>query len=187
MMIRQEREKDLKEVYKLVKEAFAKAEHSDGTEQELAAALRGSRAFVPKLSLVAEIEGKIVGHILFTQAKVGKAAVLALAPLSVLPAFQNIGIGSALILEGHRIAEELGYGYSLVLGSPQYYPRFGYVPAGRLGIEAPDSLPQAYLMAASLGNHPEPVKGEVVYAEEFGICQKGGNSRHSGKMKQDGE
>ena len=80
MKIRQEERKDHKEVYKLIKEAFATAEHADGNEQDLAEALRKSRAFVPELSLVAEDHGEIIGHILFTEAKVGKDTVLALAP-----------------------------------------------------------------------------------------------------------
>ena len=68
--------------------------------------------------------GKIVGHIMFTKAMVGNKAVLALAPLSVLPEYQKKGIGAALIKEGHRIAGELGYGYSVVLGilSPNGVP-----------------------------------------------------------------
>lgn len=72
MLIRQETCKDYDEVYSLVKTSFASAEHSQGNEQDLVAALRKSDAFVPELSLVAEIDGKIAGHILFTKAKVGK-------------------------------------------------------------------------------------------------------------------
>ena len=70
MNIRTERPDDYEAVYSLVEQAFASAEHSDGTEQDLVAALRKGEAFVPELSLVAEIDGKIVGHILFTEAKV---------------------------------------------------------------------------------------------------------------------
>ena len=93
MLIRQETSKDYNTVYNLVKEAFIAAEHSDGTEQDLVTALRAGDAFVPELSLIAEIDGKMVGHILFTKAKVGSDTVLVLAPLSVLPEFQKQGIG----------------------------------------------------------------------------------------------
>lgn len=113
MIIRQETYKDHKEVYKLVAEAFATAEHADGHEQELVAALRKGNAFIPALSLVAETGGEIIGHIVFTKARVGNADVLVLAPLSVKPSYQKQGVGTALILEGHRIAKELGYAYSL--------------------------------------------------------------------------
>lgn len=79
MLIRQETFDDYKEVYELITEAFATAEHADGTEQDLVAALRKGNAFLPELSLVAEMDKKIVGHILFTKAKVNDTTVLILA------------------------------------------------------------------------------------------------------------
>ncbi|MCD8391952.1 MAG: N-acetyltransferase, partial [Cloacibacillus porcorum] len=85
--------------------AFENAEHRDGTEHELVARLRKSGVFVPELSLVAEEEGRIVGHIMFTRIGLGEARALALAPLSVLPEFQRRGVGSRLMAEGHRIAK----------------------------------------------------------------------------------
>ena len=169
MLIRQEKEQDREKVYALIAAAFASAEHSDGNEQDLAAALRKSTAFIPELSLVAEIDGEIVGHILLTKAKVGEDTVLALAPLSVSPPYQRRGIGTALIREGHRIARELGYAYSLVLGSETYYPRTGYVPAEQLGIPAPEGFPPENFMAAKLLENAGAVSGAVVYAKEFGL------------------
>ena len=76
--IRQERREDYDEVYQLIQEAFRTAEHADGNEQDLVAALRKGRAFIPELSLVAEVEGQLAGHILFTRAKAGERKVLAL-------------------------------------------------------------------------------------------------------------
>lgn len=73
----------------VIKEAFTNAEHSDGNEHELVTKLRKSDSFISQLSLVAEINGKIVGHILFTKAIVGNNIVLVLAPLSVLPEYQK--------------------------------------------------------------------------------------------------
>lgn len=95
--------------------------------------LRKSGAFVPGLSLVAETDGILAGHILFTEIRIGGRTALALAPLSVLPAYQRRGVGSALIAEGHRAARELRYPFSVVLGSERYYPKFGYLPAERFG------------------------------------------------------
>lgn len=169
MIIRQECKNDYDAVYNVVKAAFETAEHSDGTEQDLVAALRKGKAFVPELSLVAEMDGRIVGHILFTKARAGEVTVLVLAPLSVLPGFQGQGIGSALIEKGHRSAAELGYPYSLVLGSETYYPRFGYLPAGQFGIETPDGFPPENFMAVRLRENAGPVGGAVVYAKEFGL------------------
>ena len=169
MNIRTERPDDYEAVYSLVEQAFASAEHSDGTEQDLVAALRKGEAFVPELSLVAEIDGKIVGHILFTEAKVGGDTVLVLAPLSVLPAYQRRGVGTALIQEGHQIARRLGYAYSLVLGSETYYPRCGYLPAESFGIVIPEGMPPANFLAIHLREDAKPVHGAVIYAKEFGI------------------
>lgn len=169
MIVRRETKKDYDEIYNLIKEAFAQAERSDGTEQDLAAALRESAAFVPELALVAELDGKIAGHIMFSEANVGEDTVLVLAPLSVLPEFQKKGVGSALIKEAHRIARELGYQYCLVLGSEKYYPRFGYFPAKEFGVEVPEGMPSENFMAVKLCDSAKEICGSVKYAEEFGI------------------
>ena len=129
MIIRQEHNKEFHSIYALVKAAFESAEHADGNEPDLVNALRKSDSYIPELSLVAEIDGKIVGHIMFTKLKIGNQVQLALAPLSVLPDYQKQGIGTALIQEGHTRARALGYEYSVVLGSEKYYPRTGYLPA----------------------------------------------------------
>ena len=97
MKIRRETPNDYKEVYALISEAFASAEHADGTEQDLTAALRKSAAFIPELSLVAESGGRLAGHVLFTRITIGGQEALALAPLSVRPEYQRQGIGTALI------------------------------------------------------------------------------------------
>lgn len=169
MHIRQERPGDYEAVYQVVKEAFAGAEQADGDEQDLVVRLRSSKSFVPELSLVAEEDGKIVGHILFTRATVGGAEVLALAPLSVLPSYQNRGIGQALIREGHRVAKQLGYGYSVVLGHKAYYPKAGYVPASQYGIQAPFEVEDEYFMAVRLDETAENLDGVMAYDGAFGI------------------
>lgn len=169
MHIRKEEEKDYESVYQLVKSAFESAEFSDGNEQDLVNALRKSEAFVPELSLVAEIDGKPVGHIMFTKAMVGEEKVLALAPLAVLPGYQGRGIGTALIKEGHRIAKELGYSYSVVLGSETFYPRTGYQPAAEYGIESPFDVPGENFMAYKIAENAPKLHGMMKYAKEFGI------------------
>ena len=167
--IRQENKNDYEEIYNVVKTAFETAEHSDENEQDLVVALRNSDSFIPELSLVAIKDNKIVGHILFTKIKIGNHEELALAPLAVLPEYQKQGIGSKLIQQGHKIAKELGYHYSIVLGSETYYPKFGYVPAIQYGIKAPFEVSNENFMAIKLNDTDAEIKGTVQYAKEFGI------------------
>ena len=180
MILRSEQPSDYDAVYHVIKDAFETAEERDGNEQDLVVALRKSDAFIPSLSIVAEIDGVVVGHILFTKitlisndsAVVDEAidgAALALAPLSVLPAYQQQGIGGALIEEGHRRAREMGYDYSVVLGSATYYPRFGYIPADELGILPCFEVPRENFMAHQLRDETSRVSGVVRYAKEFGV------------------
>ncbi len=167
--IRQENNKDYEEVYNVVKMAFESAKHSDGNEQDLVVDLRKSKNFIPKLSLVAIFDDKIVGYILFTKIKIGKSTELALAPLAVLPEYQRQGIGKKLIKEGHKIAKKLGYHFSFVLGSEKYYPKSGYVPASRYGIKAPFEVADENFMAIKLNDTDKEIAGTVEYAKEFGI------------------
>lgn len=168
--IRQENKNDYASVYNLVQVAFANAEHSDGDEQNLVTRLRGSEAFVPELSLVAEVDGEIVGHIMFTKIRIGDSDIMALglAPLAVVPKLQKSGIGEKLIEAGHEIAKELGYVYSVVLGHAEYYPRFGYKPASVYGIKAPFPVADENFMAIKLiEDEHTNISGVVSYAEEF--------------------
>ncbi len=169
VVIRQEIKKDYEEVYNVVKMAFATAEHSDGNEQDLVVALRKSNSFIPELSLVAVQDNKIVGYVLFTKIKIGEHEELALAPLGILPEYQKQGIGKKLIEEGHKIAKRLGYHYSIVLGSENYYPKSGYVPAIQYRIKAPFEIPNEKFMAIKLNNIDKEIIGTVKYAKEFGI------------------
>ena len=167
--IRQENEKDYKQIYNVVKTAFEKAEHSDGNEQDLVGNLRNGDGYIPELSLVAEIDGKIVGYIMFTKILISENEEIALAPLAVLPEYQKQGIGSNLIDYGHKIAKELGYHYSVVLGSEKYYPKFGYIPAINYGIKPPFDVSSNNFMAIKLNDNNAPVNGIVRYSKEFGI------------------
>lgn len=166
MIIRQETPADYEAVYRLIEEAFAHAEHADGTEQELVVRLRRSRSFIPQLSLVAEEDGTVVGHILFTEARIGSKKVVALAPLAVLPPHQRKGIGRALIRTGHAVARESGFDCSIVLGDPRYYGRSGYEPADKYGIRPPFDVPSEYYLCCRL-RETAPVSGVVRYANEF--------------------
>lgn len=167
--IRKENVNDYEEVYNVIKTAFEKAEHSDGKEQELVIELRKSNSFIPELSLVALEENKIVGYILFTKIKIGNSTELALAPLAVLPKYQRKGIGTKLIKEGHKIAKQLNYNYSVVLGNNKYYSRLGYITANKYNIKAPFDIEDNYFMAIKLNENAELIEGIVEYDEAFEI------------------
>ena len=167
--IRKENKNDYNEVYNVIKKAFETAEHSDENEQDLVVRLRKSKAFIPELSLVAVEENKIVGYILFTKIKIKDNIELALAPLAVLPEYQRKGIGKKLIETGHNIAKNLGYHYSIVLGSENYYSKMGYIPAIQYGIKAPFQIPDENFMAIKLNDTNIEIKGTVEYAKEFEI------------------
>ncbi|MFX3631412.1 MAG: GNAT family N-acetyltransferase [Candidatus Pristimantibacillus sp.] len=168
IIIRQEQIEDINEVYQVVQKAFEYADHSDHDEHNLVNRLRNSSKYIPELSLVAEYEDKIVGHILFTEIKVSDQTLIALAPLAVLPDMQSKGIGKLLIMEGHKIAAQLGYKGSIVLGHDKYYPKFGYKKASQYGIEAPFEVSEYNFMALELIDRGLlDVHGLVEYAKEF--------------------
>lgn len=168
LIIRQEQKDDHVQVYNLVKEAFESAEHSDPDEQNLVERLREAKEFVPELSLVAELDGELVGHILFTEIRIGEKKALALAPVSVVPKYQSRGIGSELITKGHKIAKSLGYALIVVLGHEKYYPKFGYVKASPYDIKAPFEVPDENFMVLELKeNALNQTKGIVEYSSKF--------------------
>lgn len=166
MEIRQEVEADYPAVFELNRQAFGQDNKS-----QLVNALRQSKAFVPELSLVAEVEGEIVGHILFTKIRIGESdhESLALAPIAVVPREQRQGIGSALIKKGLAKATELGFDSVVVLGHDSFYPKFGFKPASNWNItteyNSPDSTFALELKSGALTG----VAGQVHYPKEFSI------------------
>ncbi len=112
---------------------------------ELANALLDDETAKPLLSLVAETKGRVVGHVLFTMARLQpkgqEVSVRILAPVGVLSDFQGQGLGGVLITQGLKQLAESGVDLVFVLGYPDYYPKFGFKPAGGLGFQAPYSTP----------------------------------------------
>ncbi len=146
--IRDERLADHRAVSALIAEAFAPMPFSDGTEATLPAALRAAGAVT--LALVAEQMGVVVGHVLFSPARVGghPSAWHTLGPIAVAPGLQRRGIGSRLILDGLRQLRATGAAGCIVEGDPGYYRRFGFEPAPAL---APAEASAEFFMALSFG------------------------------------
>ncbi|ODG97633.1 GCN5 family acetyltransferase [Nostoc sp. KVJ20] len=139
-------------------------------EAKLVEKIRRSDRYIPELSLVAEFENVVVGHILFSYIDlVSKETlqVLGLAPLAIHPQFQRQGIGSALIKAGLEIAEAKKEAVVIVLGHPQFYTRFGFKTSVVYGIESPFPIPEQFLMVKALQNYQESYKGKVVYPSTF--------------------
>lgn len=175
-VIRQETEADYAHTQEAVRRAFLEAEHTDHDEHELIGRLRRSPDFIPELSLVAVAEesGEIVGHILLSKISIKDSGsgqphvALALAPLSVVPEWQNSGVGAALTEQALAKAKKLGYRGVVVLGHPDYYPRFGFQPASQWGIRSPFPVADEIFMALELAEDGlDGVSGVVQYDPAF--------------------
>ncbi|ONK15826.1 bifunctional class I SAM-dependent methyltransferase/N-acetyltransferase [Streptomyces sp. MP131-18] len=140
-------------------------------EADLVDALRNDAgAWRAGLSFVAcTPDGLPAGYALLTRCHVGSAPALALAPCAVLPAHQRSGAGSAAIRAALGAARAAGEDLVLVLGHPQYYPRFGFVPASRFGIRVPFEVPDEAMMALPLGEDRAVPQGTVRYPAAFGL------------------
>jgi putative acetyltransferase len=140
IVIRQETEADFSAIYELIKVAFGQ-----DNEAKLVDALRRGESFIRDLSIVATLDNKVVGHILFTKIKIKdlnkEYESLGLAPMAVSPRLQKKGIGAQLIKHGLKKAAELGYKSVIVLGHEHFYPKFGFIPADKWNIKAPFNVP----------------------------------------------
>lgn len=172
--IREEIAGDEPFVNEVIQAAFVEVDHSAQTEHLLVDRLRRSEAFVPELSLVAEQSDQIVGHILLTKITLAQIPqqtdFLALAPVSVLPKWQQKGIGSLLINAAHKRAIELGYRAIFLIGHADYYPRFGYQPAHLFQINFPFDAPRENCFAYELVDESlKYFSGTLKYPEPWQI------------------
>jgi putative acetyltransferase len=164
MHIRAEEEPDRPAVQAVIESAF-----EGSAEARLVAALR-EQAW-PVVSLVAENGGAIVGHIMFSPVVLPghpELKIMGLAPMAVAPGHQRKGIGSALVRAGLKQCKQLGAGAVVVLGHPEYYPRFGFSPSVRFGIGCEYEVPEEAFMVVELQRgFLQDASGKVKYHVAF--------------------
>lgn len=149
VQVKREKRNDYEEVDLLIKVTF---------EQETVAPmikeLRKADCFIPELAQIARINDQIIGMIMFSHVQIikGKKSVesILLSPMAVLPAYQNLGIGSTLIRNSFMKARELGYQSVVVMGYEGFYPRFGFKPAVEYGIASPSGVADENFMLLEL-------------------------------------
>jgi putative acetyltransferase len=167
LSIRPEKPEDYEAISRVHRSAFGQE-----NEARLVEELRKSKEFLPELSLVAVIDGEIVGHILFSpviiQCRDRNVHALALAPMAVLPEFQRRGIGSQLVEKGLECCRTFGHQIVIVVGHPDYYPRFGFSSARMKGLEVPFPVPDEAFMVLELTQGAlESGAGMVLYPVAF--------------------
>ena len=141
-------------------------------EAKLVDELRAAGDLVPELCLVAEEGGEVVGHIAYSRARLDSGhEALALAPMAVLPERQRDGIGSALVRESLDRAADTEFPLVVVLGHPEYYPRFGFEPGAAHGVLDPYGVPPEAWMVRPLPAYTPDARGLVTYAEAFSLVE----------------
>lgn len=167
IQIRPETPADYEAIHRVNDVAFDRS-----NESKLIENLRQLDKFDARLSLIAELEEKLVGHILFYPVIIRRVDAafpsLSLGPVAVLPEYQKQGIGGELIRTGHVAAKKLGFDSVILLGHPEYYPRFGYQPAEKWGLTNPWHIEGDPFMALELVEGALAGKaGQVIYPAVF--------------------
>jgi putative acetyltransferase len=166
MIIRTETAADVEAIRAVNDAAFG-----GDVESRLVAAIRASEHFIPELSLVAEVDGVVVGHVLLSHVFLRgdpDRMILSLAPICVHPDHQNRNIGGKLIAAAFEAARRLGEDIIVLEGHPDYYPRFGFEPAVPAGIDKPNPrVPDEAFMVMFLAESARGTKGKLDYPQAF--------------------
>jgi predicted N-acetyltransferase YhbS len=171
--LRDEAPEDRDAILALTAEAFAISPatglpaEGEPVEVNVLRELFEAKEYLPGFSVVAVLDGEVVGHVISTRGWVGSHELLGLGPIGVTPRLQRRGIGSALMKETIARANAAGESGIALLGSPEYYPRFGFVPAATLGVLAPDEAWGEHFQLLPLALWPGGVHGVFRYAEPF--------------------
>lgn len=166
IQVRQENPEDIRAIDVVHLSAF---EGDD--EVGLIGALRSSSGYVSELSLVAEFNGRIVGHVMLTKVRLLQGSknvdILALAPMAVVPSQSHRGIGSELVQAGIEQARQAGYKAIAVVGHPEFYQRFGFEKSSKWGLETNLSVSNDLLTACELKSGTLKDGGNVIYPSLF--------------------
>ncbi|GAA4360152.1 GNAT family N-acetyltransferase [Angustibacter luteus] len=163
---------DQAEIHAVVRAAF---DHHQGVA-DMVDAIRVSPNFVPDASLVARLDGEVVGHVMLSYVTLVdgevRHRVLSLSPLAVAPAVQRRGVGSALVPAALAVGEARGEPLVVLEGSPVYYGRFGFVDSRPLGItlDLPDGAPREAGQVYRLTAYDPTVRGHLVYPPAFALA-----------------
>lgn len=162
LLIRSETAADIDAISDVTEAAFRNHPHSKQTENFVIHALRKTNALT--VSLVAEVDGKVAGHIAFSPATIsdGSTGWYGVGPLSVLPELQRKGIGKALVYEGLDRLKAIGANGGLLVGEPDYYKRFGFKHYPKLTLE---KIPPQYFLALPFGKTVP--RGSVTFHDGF--------------------
>jgi putative acetyltransferase len=170
VLIRRERPEDAVRIDHVHRHAFAGAAPagSQPVEVGLVRALRADRGWVPALSLVAEAgDGRVIGHVVGSAGAVDRTTVIGLGPVGVLPEHQGRGVGHALMHAVLAATDALDHPLAVLLGRPDFYARFGFVPASALGLSAPDPAWGDHFQARPLATYRPDLRGAFRYAAPF--------------------
>lgn len=166
ILIRVENETDWFQTELITKRAFWNLHRPGCDEHYLVHKLRSDPAYVPEISRVAEFEGKVIGTIMYSKAKIitsdAEVGILTFGPLCVDPEYQRKGVGGQLLNATLPLARELGYPGIIIFGEPEYYPKFGFETCDHFGITTADGM-----------NFPAFMGYELI---------EGGLSHNSGKL-----
>ena len=165
MLVRRERPDDLGAVRDVQVAAFRRGD-AEPPEAGLLDALRRCDGWLPRFSLVVEIGGVVVGHNVCTRGFVGSVPALGLGPIGVLPGHQRDGAGSALMHAMIGAADAANEPLIALLGSPDYYGRYGFEPSATFGITAPDPSWGDSFQVRTLATYSGQ-RGEFRYAPPF--------------------
>ena len=160
--IRSETDADVGAITEVTVAAFKRLEVSNHTEQFIVSALRAAKALT--VSLVAEVDGRVIGHIAFSPVAIsdGTRSWYGLGPVSVLPEYQRQGIGKALMQEGLSRLKNMNAQGCCLVGHPDYYKKFGFRNIPALVLEG---VPQEFFFALSFDGHAP--QGTVTFHDAF--------------------